>query len=188
MSLVDIAKNPVHVIPPELQKPAPRLVKRRPGTLGLRTILGRVILVPATLAYLYLLVITAIEAWAKYRGRLPDTSWGKVFDSLGAAGVFVLIMVLPLYYICYIHYWLEKRLCRNGVAAVGRITDKVESKRYYELHYEFTHPNFGEQKWHVYVPFAHWKKAQVGEIVTILYKPSSDMASLIYEYGYFKCV
>ena len=98
-----------------------------------------------------------------------------------------------LFYVVFLHYWLQKRLCRRGTPVPGRITSKKihrsKSSTYYELHFEFAHPRLGISKSHDSVAFSQWEKTTEGELVTVLCYPNRfEHASVIYEYGYFMCL
>jgi len=252
-----------HTIPAELLQPAPRKALRRPGTLGIGTILGRLFFIPVALFGLYLLAWAPIKGIVTFGGQIVNgqidqkyTTFGKanhyyikysykiagqthtgrreidsetdfnrmedgqplpvhlalifghyfdevllegeheakpVLDQLLLAFVPNVLITGGLFYIVFVQYWLQKRLCRRGTPVPGRITQKKISRgrhsTYYELHYEFAHPRLGISKSHDSVAPTLWEKATEGEFVTVLCHPHrSEHSSLIYEYGCFICV
>jgi len=84
-----------YVFPPELQRPAPRTTVRRPGTLKVTTVIGRVLWVGIAVIGLYTIARVPIYALVVYRGnliegRVESTNAGKnrydLYYSFEAAG------------------------------------------------------------------------------------------------------
>jgi hypothetical protein len=122
-----------------------------------------------------------------------ESKWAPVYEALIPAFLFNLLATFGVSYFAWIHYWLEKRLCRWGTPVVGRITDKRErhdrSWVAHELYYQFDHPTRGTSTSQVDVAHSQWKQARVGDTVTILCYPHRRASrSLIYEHGYYICV
>ncbi len=176
-------------MPAELQRPAPRPIRRRGGAMGgCGLIFIRLFILPHMIAGVVLLLMLGHFF---YDAMLPGESrWGKILP-LAFFALFWNGLLSVFVYMAWIAPGQEKRLYRRGTPVPGRITGKHSHHgkgiRYY-VDYEFIQPRFGVLRRRQSVSGNEYKRAHADQLVTVLCWPHKKRPSVIYEYGSFECV